>query len=1206
MQKNPTVKNGLLQCRIALKYKATGAFEKAIQTLQNIISDVRKKENSFDEVHLIAIVQENLAITYIEMDEDEEALYYFEKALLNLNMILKNNPNMTLLYEDQAFILIDMGLIYRNLKKYDKAVKCSKKAIKLYRSSNCAEKDKIYALKSEIFLIKAEVADREKMDRKKTIKAIRLAIKYIDLALEIIPDMFEYKKDKTLAQILLSDNYSQNHDTIHEALKLLKEAVKTFSQLLLERNDDEQIILSLANSKAHIGQIYRDFGEIYLALIYFEEAISDYQNYLEHEPLNYEVLNNLGINLNNMANIYISTQKKEEVPTLLNHAIEYYTMALKDDRDKESDNNKFIIDEIIYHKAIAQIDLSRFHIELGEIKQAKNLLNKSIADSTLAILKDSSNINFLNQKALANTVHADINEIEGNHLKAIEGYKKAIALFDDALEIKPNDLFSINHRGLAKGDIVTSCIELDKKEEGDFWFAEAMKDYDYGITLSPTFTDMVINRATLLSSWAYANKYSVEQNELLELLEGAMYDFDVILKENPYHFSAMNNKLTLSSDIAGIYKERGESKKVLEMYYNEIENYKIFLETYNNDLMSFMNSGVSKLLLSKELVEQNRSIEALLFLKSSLNDYNTVLKSDPTDMETLRNKSLSLREIIDIETSSGNLQNSIELNKKMLEQYDNYFDGIEKEKDSHMLTYNMTFPLQSLIYAHYRSKYIDVNEIVSSLEITKSKTLKMVMGQTIEKSNLNPIDRDNFIEIQKKQQRLQKNLKDLKIKVKEEEKSYNEIKRLKSVPKAEIKNLKTTLNQSLKQREELYEELHYYNKEFSKLLQFNEKPFDMKTVEKLDKKSVVLYPIYDADRSELQVVALYKENNHIKVTIKHKMLKENPKFYNFVLLIKDVEEFFGLKKEKDREKKIKALNGKYGKMSRVILEMIFKLDENFKIIALKIDFNQLINNHRYKILNFALNYLSQTIINSIPKGKTKIYFSPFGDLNMLPLHAIQINEDEFLIDNHEIVYIPSLAIWSDLSQNIVESGALSLKNLYFSKDHHNETFCYDEITTCQNILEGEHKNNIDTLEFKKEIDSQKLNILHLSVHGNSDLKNPLNSGLNFKESQLSILEIQALKIQANIVILSACESNLTKAEGADELLAFERAFLIAGANNVISTFDSVEAEQTESFMKHFYQEVKSGVSLSYAFQQSAIEAIDSESNEWKLFRFTGF
>ena len=132
------------------------------------------------------------------------------------------------------------------------------------------------------------------------------------------------------------------------------------------------------------------------------------------------------------------------------------------------------------------------------------------------------------------------------------------------------------------------------------------------------------------------------------------------------------------------------------------------------------------------------------------------------------------------------------------------------------------------------------------------------------------------------------------------------------------------------------------------------------------------------------------------------------------------------------------------------------------------------------------------------------------------------------------------------------------------------------------------------------------NILHLSTHGLSDLDNPLNSHLQFKDSNLSLLEIHALKLDINLVILSACETNLSTINGADEVLAFERAFLIAGAKNIITTFLSVDSDRTIDFMRVFYEKTAKNNSISKTFQQTCIDDIHEHgSSEWMLFRFTG-
>ena len=280
-----------------------------------------------------------------------------------------------------------------------------------------------------------------------------------------------------------------------------------------------------------------------------------------------------------------------------------------------------------------------------------------------------------------------------------------------------------------------------------------------------------------------------------------------------------------------------------------------------------------------------------------------------------------------------------------------------------------------------------------------------------------------------------------------------------------------------------------------------------------------------------------------------------------------------------------------------MLDEIFELDRDMNIISIKIDKSDFEWEYKYKIVQKALSFVQKLCLKSIPKNRKKIYFSPFGDLNLLPLHALSTPNDGYLIEQYEIVYIPFISILDTFHSNQEID-----KNLFVSIDEFQE-----ESETCKNIegVGGEHKIDMSATEFKSKIHNNPYNILHLSTHGLSDLDNPLNSHLQFKNSDLSLLEIHALKLDINLVVLSACETNLSTINGADEVLAFERAFLIAGAKNIMTTFLSVDSELTLDFMTVFYKKMNETSSISSAFQRACVEDIDNGSNEWMLFRFTG-
>lgn len=360
----------------------------------------------------------------------------------------------------------------------------------------------------------------------------------------------------------------------------------------------------------------------------------------------------------------------------------------------------------------------------------------------------------------------------------------------------------------------------------------------------------------------------------------------------------------------------------------------------------------------------------------------------------------------------------------------------------------------------------------------------------------------------------------------------------------------------------------------------------------IEEDSVVLYPTFNEKISQLELISVSKEQGELRIKSYKEQIENAPDFLNFTADIKELEEFLLLD---DREK---------------IERKISKICKDSKMVKLDITYSHFMNSYRYKLFEWIVSYLKNIVIKSIPKGTKKIYFSPFGALTMLPFHAISISKELYLIDEYEIIYIPSLSIWDRLKQSS-QQRERGKDNLYISQDRENERECYDEVNSCQRYLKGEHREKIDSVALKKLIHNQSFNTLHLSLHGSADLENSLNTSLHLYNSRLSLVEVYELQLQANLVFLSACETNLARVEGLDEVLAFERAFIVAGAINIISTFNKVNAQRAKMFTTAFYTHLQysryhqNSPSYSEAFRQSAIESIDNGNMEWMLFRFMG-
>ena len=103
-------------------------------------------------------------------------------------------------------------------------------------------------------------------------------------------------------------------------------------------------------------------------------------------------------------------------------------------------------------------------------------------------------------------------------------------------------------------------------------------------------------------------------------------------------------------------------------------------------------------------------------------------------------------------------------------------------------------------------------------------------------------------------------------------------------------------------------------------------------------------------------------------------------------------------------------------------------------------------------------------------------------------------------------------------------------------------------------------------------------IIHLATHGEFDPVNPLFSALKLvsdkkeKDGDLEAAEIFDLRITADLIVLSACQTGLGKVTSGDEVQGLNQAFLYAGTHALVSSLWRVSDISTAMLMKQFYRE----------------------------------
>lgn len=140
-------------------------------------------------------------------------------------------------------------------------------------------------------------------------------------------------------------------------------------------------------------------------------------------------------------------------------------------------------------------------------------------------------------------------------------------------------------------------------------------------------------------------------------------------------------------------------------------------------------------------------------------------------------------------------------------------------------------------------------------------------------------------------------------------------------------------------------------------------------------------------------------------------------------------------------------------------------------------------------------------------------------------------------------------------------------------------------------------------------------ILHFATHGLINSKHPELSGLVFslidekgqpQDGFLRFHEIYNLKLNAELVVLSACQTALGKEVRGEGLIGLTRGFMYAGAPRVVASLWRVDDRATAELMKRFYEGMLRG-KLRPAAALRAAQVQMSKLNGWEApFYWGGF
>ncbi|KAB8331770.1 CHAT domain-containing protein, partial [Scytonema tolypothrichoides VB-61278] len=274
--------------------------------------------------------------------------------------------------------------------------------------------------------------------------------------------------------------------------------------------------------------------------------------------------------------------------------------------------------------------------------------------------------------------------------------------------------------------------------------------------------------------------------------------------------------------------------------------------------------------------------------------------------------------------------------------------------------------------------------------------------------------------------------------------------------------------------------------------------------------------------------------------------------------------------------------------------------------------------------------LIQPIAQELPTNPdSRVIFIPHESLFLVPFAALQDENEKFLIEKHTILIAPSVQVLELTRQKRLKLQQASQNSVLIvgnptmpkvspkigepAKQLDPLPGTETEANIIAKLLNTQPLTGKGATKAAVEQQMLKAKIIHLATHGLLDnIDEPGIPGVvalapsGKDDGLLSANEVLKLKLNAELVVLSACDTGWGRITG-DGVIGLPRAFITAGTPSIVASLWRVPDESTAFLMPEFYRQLGKNRDKARALRQAMLETRKKYPNpsDWAAFIFIG-
>lgn len=242
------------------------------------------------------------------------------------------------------------------------------------------------------------------------------------------------------------------------------------------------------------------------------------------------------------------------------------------------------------------------------------------------------------------------------------------------------------------------------------------------------------------------------------------------------------------------------------------------------------------------------------------------------------------------------------------------------------------------------------------------------------------------------------------------------------------------------------------------------------------------------------------------------------------------------------------------------------------------------------------NHLLKNTLSNLPKTINRLIIIPDDYLNVLPFGILNTNDEKtivndyksinYLMRTHVICYSYSATLLLDnfSKKYIADENFIGFAPSYNSEITAVARNCTEdelsflrcnqkEVTDIQNIVNGNTFLGLNATKSAFRNFSKNVNIIHLATHACIDKEDNNFNRIYFQDDFLSNSDLTNMQINANLAVLSACNTGNGKLIKGEGVMSLCKGFTLAGVPSIVMSLWSIDDCSTSEVMVNFYTDL---------------------------------